>query len=37
MIDAGRSFEQDVMSRSREWLVPLLCEHLLANLRRASE
>jgi flagellar protein FliS len=26
----------DVMSRPREWLVPLLYEHLLASLRRAA-
>ena len=37
MVDAGRALEQDVMSRSREWLVPLLYEHLLVNLRRASD
>ena len=28
--------EADIMSRPREWLVPLLYEHLLANLRRAA-
>jgi len=27
--------EADVMSRSKEWLVPLLHEHLLSSLRRA--
>jgi flagellar secretion chaperone FliS len=27
--------EADVMSRQKEWLVPLLYEHLLSNLRRA--
>ena len=37
MVDAGRTLEQNVMSRSREWLVPLLYEHLLANLRRAAD
>ena len=26
----------DVMSRPKEWLVPLLYEHLLAHLRRAA-
>jgi flagellar secretion chaperone FliS len=28
--------EADVMSRPREWLVPLLYEHLLSSLRRAG-
>jgi flagellar secretion chaperone FliS len=28
--------EADVMSRSPEWLVPLLYEHLLSSLRRAG-
>ena len=28
--------ESDILSRPREWLVPLLYEHLLANLRRAA-
>jgi flagellar protein FliS len=28
--------EADVLSRPREWLVPLLYEHLLVSLRRAS-
>jgi flagellar protein FliS len=37
MVNAGRTLEHDVMSRSREWLVPLLYEHLLTNLRRASD
>lgn len=27
--------ENDVMSRPKEWLIPLLYEHLLAHLRRA--
>jgi len=27
--------EADVMSRTKEWLVPLLYEHLLSSLRRA--
>jgi flagellar secretion chaperone FliS len=31
-----RYLENDVMSRSPEWLVPLLYEHLLTNLRRAA-
>jgi Flagellin-specific chaperone FliS len=28
--------ENEVISRSPEWLIPLLYEHLLANLNRAS-
>jgi flagellar protein FliS len=28
--------EAEVMSRPKQWLVPLLYEHLLANLKRAS-
>src|SRR5690606_17014559 len=28
--------EADIMSRPKEWLVPLLYEHLLSNLRRAA-
>ncbi len=28
--------ENDVMSRPKEWLVPLLYEHLVASLRRAK-
>lgn len=28
--------EADIMSRPREWLVPLLYEHLLSSLRRAA-
>lgn len=28
--------EADVMSRPKEWLVPLLYEHLLSSLRRAA-
>ena len=28
--------EADIMSRPKEWLVPLLYEHLLSNLRRAG-
>jgi flagellar protein FliS len=31
-----RYLEVDVLSRPKEWLVPLLYEHLLANLRRAA-
>lgn len=33
---AGQYLEADVMSRSPEWLVPLLYEHLLSGLRRAE-
>ncbi|HET8656080.1 MAG TPA: flagellar export chaperone FliS [Longimicrobiaceae bacterium] len=33
---AGKYLETDIMSRPREWLVPLLYEHLLARLQRAS-
>ena len=28
--------ESDIMSRPREWLIPLLYEHLLSSLRRAA-
>lgn len=28
--------EADIMSRPREWLIPLLYEHLLSSLRRAA-
>lgn len=28
--------EADVLSRSKEWLIPLLYEHLVASLRRAA-
>lgn len=28
--------EADIMSRPKEWLIPLLCEHLLSSLRRAA-
>jgi flagellar protein FliS len=31
---SSRYLENDVMSRSREWLVPLLYEHLVGSLRR---
>lgn len=31
----SKYLENDVISRSKEWLVPLLYEHLLAQLRRA--
>lgn len=31
-----RYLENDVLSRSPEWLVPLLYEHLLISLRRAG-
>lgn len=31
----ARYLEAEVMSRPREWLVPLLYEHLLINLHRA--
>jgi flagellar secretion chaperone FliS len=30
-----RYLENDVLTRSPEWLVPLMYEHLLSNLRRA--
>ena len=33
---ARQYVEADVLSRPREWLVPLLYEHLLASLRRAA-
>ena len=32
----SKYLENDVVSRSKEWLVPLLYEHLLAQLRRAA-
>ncbi len=32
----SRHLEANILSRSPEWLVPLLYEHLLANLRRAE-
>ncbi len=32
----ARYLEAEVMSRPKQWLVPLLYEHLLANLKRAS-
>lgn len=31
----SKYLENDVLSRPREWLVPLMYEHLLAQLRRA--
>lgn len=34
---AARYLEHEVMSRSNEWLVPLMFEHLLLNLRRAAK
>lgn len=40
MVSAGaaaRYLEHEVMSRSTEWLVPLMFEHLLLNLRRAEK
>lgn len=33
---APDALEQDVLSRPREWLVPLLYEHLVDSLRQAS-
>lgn len=33
---ATQYIENDVLSRSPEWLVPLMYEHLLASLRRAA-
>ena len=33
---AGRYLEAEVMSRPREWLVPLLYDHLLSGLNRAA-
>lgn len=33
---SNRYLEADIMSRPKEWLVPLLYEHLLASLRRAA-
>lgn len=33
---SARYFENDVLNRSPEWLVPLLYEHLVINLRRAA-
>ena len=35
-IQTARYLEAEVMSRPIEWLVPLLYEHLLARLHRAS-
>jgi flagellar secretion chaperone FliS len=32
----ARYLENDIMSRRPEWLVPLLYEHLIASLERAS-
>jgi flagellar protein FliS len=32
----SRYVENDVLSRPKEWLIPLLYEHLLAHLRRAG-
>lgn len=32
----SKYLENDVISRPKEWLVPLLYEHLLAHLRRAQ-
>jgi len=32
----SKYLENDVLSRPKEWLVPLLYEHLLAQLRRAQ-
>lgn len=32
----ARYLEAEIMSRPAEWLVPLLYEHLLSNLRRAE-
>ncbi len=32
----SKYLENDVVSRPREWLVPLLYEHLMAHLRRAQ-
>lgn len=33
---AAGYLEADILSRPKEWLVPLLYEHLLASLRRAA-
>jgi flagellar protein FliS len=33
---SAQYLEADILSRSKEWLVPLLYEHLLARLRRAG-
>ncbi len=33
--NSSKYLENDVVSRPKEWLVPLLYEHLLAHLRRA--
>jgi len=33
----ARYLEAEVLSRQPEWLVPLMYEHLLLNLRRASK
>ena len=30
------ALENEILTRPREWLVPLLYEHLLSSLRRAS-
>lgn len=34
--NSARYLENEVMSRPREWLVPLLYEHVVTNLRRAQ-
>lgn len=34
-VSGARYLANDVLSRPKEWLVPLLFEHLLANLSRA--
>lgn len=34
--NSARYLENEVMSRPREWLVPLLYEHIVSNLRRAQ-
>jgi flagellar secretion chaperone FliS len=33
---SSRYLEAEIMSRPKEWLVPLMYEHLLSNLRRAD-
>jgi flagellar secretion chaperone FliS len=33
---SSRYLEAEVLSRPKEWLVPLMYEHLLSNLRRAD-
>lgn len=33
---SSRYLEMDVRSRQTEWLIPLMYEHLISNLRRAS-